>query len=170
MRATVSGRKGTEPTISVGRRRVIFSMELFRQQSPIAGKPRTEQTSAHHGVTATRWRLAPSAQRIEVQDGASETMRNAVDCFEMRPEAIIQENSKDGTAQAGGRRERLLDVTMKNFNQVFGGARFAGIYFGGLAEDVVADFAVNDFDQQAVHSATAGRDLLQHRGAVTVLF
>ena len=76
-------------------------MDSLRQQSPTAGKPGTEQTSAHHGVTATRWRLAPSAQRIEVQEGASETMRNAVERFEMRPEAIIQENSKDVTIQAG---------------------------------------------------------------------
>jgi hypothetical protein len=76
-------------------------MDSLRQQSPTAGKPRTEQTSAHHGVTATRWRLAPSAQRIEVQEGASETMRNAVERFEMRSEAIIQENSKDVTNQAG---------------------------------------------------------------------
>ncbi len=95
MRATVSERKGTEPTINVGRRRAIFSMESLRQQSPIAGKPRTEQTSAHHRVTATSWRLAPRAQRIEVQDGASETMRNPVERFEMWPAAIVQQNSKD---------------------------------------------------------------------------
>jgi hypothetical protein len=95
MRATVSGWKGTDPTISVGRSRAIFSMESLRQQSPIAGKPRTGQTSAHHRVTATSWLLAPIAQRIEVQDGASETMRNPADLFEMRPAAIIQENSKD---------------------------------------------------------------------------
>ena len=40
--------------------------------------------------------MAPSAQRIEVQDGASETMRNAVDCFEMWPEAIIRRIAKMG--------------------------------------------------------------------------
>jgi hypothetical protein len=110
---------------------------------------------------------------MEVQDGASETMRNAVERFEMWPEAIIQEHSKDVTVEAGAeekRSRRLLDVTVKNFNQVFGGASFARIYFGGFAEDVITDFAVDDFDQQAVNGATAGRDLLQHSGALTLLF
>jgi hypothetical protein len=59
---------------------------------------------------------------------------------------------------------------VENFHQVFGGARFAGIYFGGLAEDVVTDFAVNNFDQQAVDGTAARGDLLQHRGALTFLF
>jgi hypothetical protein len=110
---------------------------------------------------------------MEVQDGASETMRNAVERFEMWPGAIIQENSKDVTAKAGAeekRSRRLLDVTMKNLNQVFGGTSFARVYFGGFAEDVITDFAVNDFDQQAVDGAPAGRDLLQHCGAFAFLF
>ena len=76
-------------------------MESLRQQSPIAGKPRTGATSAHHRVTETSWRLAPSAQRIEVQEGASETMRSPVERFEMWPGAIIQENSKDVKLQVG---------------------------------------------------------------------
>src|SRR5437016_3980685 len=84
IRATVSGWKGTEPTISVGRRRPIFSIDELCQQSPNAGKPRTGATSAHHRVTATRCLLAPRAQRTEVQDGASETMRSWVLRFEMR--------------------------------------------------------------------------------------
>jgi hypothetical protein len=54
---------------------------------------------------------------------------------------------------------------MKNFNQVFGGASFAGIHFRGFAEDVVTDFAVNDFNQQAIDGAAARGNLLQHRGA-----
>ena len=42
---------------------------------------------------------------------------------------------------------RLLDITMKNLNQVFGGASFAGVNFGSLAEDVITNFAVDNFDQ-----------------------
>jgi hypothetical protein len=45
--------------------------------------------------------LAPRAQRIEVQDGASETMRNPVERLEKWPGTIIQQNSKDVKIQAG---------------------------------------------------------------------
>ena len=40
----------------------------------------------------------------------------------------------------------LFDITMKNLNQVFGGASFAGVHFGSLAEDVITNLAVNNFD------------------------
>jgi len=93
-RATVSGWNGTEPIISVGRSRAIFSMDSLRQQSPTTGNPRTEATSPHHRVTATRFRLAPSAQRMDVQDGASETMRGSVLRLEMWRAGILQQNSK----------------------------------------------------------------------------
>ena len=91
-------------------------MESLRQQSPIAGKPRTEQTSAHHRVTATSWRLAPRAQRIEVQDGASETMRNPVERFEMWPGAIIEQNSKDVTRQAGAEEKNARPSAFTNWH------------------------------------------------------
>jgi hypothetical protein len=116
--ATVSGWKGTEPTISVGRRRAIFSIDSLRQQSPNAGKPRTGATSAHHRVTATRCCLAPSAQRMDVQDGASETMRNAPGRFEFWREAMIQQNSKDDHANLTRRDSRARTAQRNSFSAV----------------------------------------------------
>jgi hypothetical protein len=49
------------------------------QQSPSFGKPLTGATSAHHFVTPTSVFLAPTAQRIEVELGAKETMRGVAD-------------------------------------------------------------------------------------------
>src|SRR5260370_41043068 len=94
-----SGWKVPEPIISVGRRREIFSMDALRQQSPTAGKPRTEQTSAHHGVTATSWFLPPIAQRIEVQDGASETMRNPMVRFAVWRRGVVLAKKKRAKRQ-----------------------------------------------------------------------
>src|SRR5215470_5101254 len=63
-------------------------------------------------------------------------------------------------------RSRSFDVAVENFNQIFGGSGFARIHLGIAAEDVEADFAVDDFDQQAVDGSAAGGDLLEHVGAV----
>src|SRR5713101_1954483 len=59
---------------------------------------------------------------------------------------------------------------MEDFDQVFGGAGFARVDFGGFAENVKADLAVDDFDQQTVDSAAAGGDLLKYGGALAILF
>ena len=92
---------------------------------------------------------------MEVQDGASETIRNATERFALWRGAMTHENSKHESKGAGNRQnrcnaglvaQRLFDITMKNLNQVFGGASFARVHFGSLAEDVITNFAVNDFD------------------------
>ena len=59
----------------------------------------------------------------------------------------------------------LFDVAMQDSDQAFGGAGFAGIDFRIAAEYVEADFAVDDFDEQAVDGTAASGDLLQDIGA-----
>jgi hypothetical protein len=48
------------------------------QQSPTCGNPFTSATSQHHFVTPTSRRRAPTAHKIDVALGASETIRNSV--------------------------------------------------------------------------------------------
>jgi hypothetical protein len=116
---------------------------------------------------------------MEVQDGASETMRNATEGCALWRGAMTDENSKrqskrrgigENRSSAGFVAQRLFDITVKNLNQVFGSARFAGVHFGGLAEDMITNFAVNDFDKQTIDGAAARGNLLQHRGALALLF
>jgi hypothetical protein len=58
-------------------------------------------------------------------------------CFRIREER----GRGEGCATAGTD-HCLLDVAMKNLDEVFGGACFAGIHFGGFAENVRVDFAI----------------------------
>ena len=59
----------------------------------------------------------------------------------------------------------LFDVAVEDGDEVFGGLGFAGIEFGVFAEDVEADFAVDDFNEQAIDGTAAGGDLLEDVGA-----
>src|SRR5215467_6928817 len=63
-------------------------------------------------------------------------------------------------------RFRSFDVAVENFDQVFCGSGFARVHLGIAAEHVEADFAIDDFDQQAVDGAATGGDLLEHVGTV----
>ena len=102
-------------------------MDSLRQQSPTTGNPRTEATSPHHGVTATRCRLAPSAQRIDVQEGANETIRGSVLRLEMWLAGILQQDSKPRFAlrpAAESDQAQLAEIT---FRQTSGGNRFRTI-------------------------------------------
>ncbi len=72
--STVSTAKGTEPMRMSGLWRMTSGMESF-QQSPTVGRCETGATSLHQRETATRSRVAPRAQRMEVMLGAREMMR-----------------------------------------------------------------------------------------------
>jgi hypothetical protein len=51
---------------------------------------------------------------------------------------------------------------MQDLDQVLRGFGFARIHPGILAQDVKPNLAFHDLDQQAVHGATAGGDLLEN--------
>src|ERR1700734_2739222 len=82
--ATVSGAKGTEPIRMVGLSRITSEIFIF-QQSPTCGRRPTSATSLHHLLTPTSSRPAPSASRIDVTFGASETIRT----FPCEPLAVM---------------------------------------------------------------------------------
>jgi hypothetical protein len=76
---------GTDPITSVGRNREISSTDLMCQQSPTLGNPRTSATSAHHFVTPTNARRAPTAHNIDVALGANDTIRISLRFLDRRP-------------------------------------------------------------------------------------
>ena len=102
-------------------------MDSLRQQSPTTGNPRTEATSLHHGVTAMRFRLAPSAQRIDVQDGANETIRGWVLRLEMWLAGILQQDSKPRFALRRAAKSDQAQLAESTFRQTSRGNRFRTI-------------------------------------------
>src|SRR5579863_5800467 len=86
----------------------------------------------------------------------------------MRLRVWCQDTRREGKRQSEKRMPGSLDIAMENLDEILGGAGFAGIDFGGFAENVETDFAVDDFDQQAVDGAAAGGNLLQDGGALAV--
>src|SRR5712691_6586929 len=124
--ATVSCLYGTEPITNVGRS-LSTRWGSSDQQSPRRGSRPTAATSAHHFVTPTSWRRAPSATKIEVALGASETIRWLL----WFNRVIVPSSDKLCRWRARGERRRLCgkeapDVAAEDFSEVATG-RFGNL-------------------------------------------